>query len=284
MARFFREIWNNDSLSAIPVIDWNGNGRIDTVDFGISIAAVDPQEEPDSTDGERIALISCSKLKKPYKCKARELYSASTLFSLSYEYAKANADRIYIISAKHGLVGENEIIEPYNETLNEKSTAERQAWSRMVLNQLKQVCDIQRDEFIILAGKHYYEYLLPYLPNAALPLGKLPLGKRIEFLQRNLAYPAEAATSQTAAADRPMQLSSASKPRRTTFETAVRPRDLKLDLKIGESVHHNVFGDGTVLSTQSTAVDTIIEIEFDNVGRKKLSHWWASKCMTKLSR
>jgi len=29
--------------------------------------------------------------------------------------------------------------------------------------------------------------------------------------------------------------------------------------------------------------DTIIEIEFDNAGRKKLSHWAASKCMTKLS-
>jgi len=474
--RFCRETWMNDPIPAIPVVDWNGSGRIDPVDIGIGIASAYPQEEPNSADGERIALISCSKLKKTYKCRASELYSASTLFSLSHEYAKANADRVYILSAKHGLVGENEMIEPYNETLNEKSPSERQAWSRMVLNQLKQVCDIQRDEFIILAGKHYYEYLLPYLPNTALPLGKLSLGKRIEFLQRNLTYPAETVSGQTATAERlhrlfsglplynwqtiddipfqdgiyivfekgeiykgcsrivrvgthtsqgrlkqrlkdhfvrenhngsifrknigkamlnrdrdpylpiwtldtskapnigkenknketeierrvsaymrdaftfcvfkvetkeerlrleeamiatlnqtddfkasvdwlgnsspeweirqsglwlklgldaePLtndemlrlsQLSAVSKPRRVTPQAPVRPMESKLDLKIGDRVHHNAFGDGTVLSAQRTMSDTIIEIEFDNAGRKKLSHWAASKCMTKLS-
>lgn len=65
----------------------------------------------------------------------------------------------------------------------------------MVLNQLRQVCDIRQDEIIILAGKHYYEHLIPSFPHAALPLGNLPLGKRIEFLQRNLAYPEGAVTS-----------------------------------------------------------------------------------------
>lgn len=199
--RFCRETVISDAPVAIPFIDWNGSGRIDPVDIGISMAATELQDEPDVYDGERIALISCSKLKKPYRCRASELYSASTLFSLSYEYAKANADRVYIISAKHGLVGEDEVIEPYDETLNEKTSSERQAWSQMVLNQLKQVCDIQRTEFIVLAGKYYYEYLLPYLPHVSLPLGKLPLGKRIEFLQRNLAYPEGAITRQTSAAD-----------------------------------------------------------------------------------
>ena len=183
--RFYRE-----SVSVVvPVIDWNGSGRIDPVDIGISMAAAGTYEEVQSNSRERIALISCSKLKKSYPCKASELYSASTLFSLSYEYAKMNADRVYIISAKHGLVAEDKVIEPYNETLNEKSPSERKAWSRMVLNQLRQVCDIRQDEIIILAGKHYYEHLIPSLPHAALPLGNLPLGKRIEFLQRNLAYP-----------------------------------------------------------------------------------------------
>lgn len=111
----------------IPVIDWNGSGRIEPVDIGISMTAAGTYEEFQSNSRERIALISCSKLKKSYPCKASELYSASTLFSLSYEYAKMNADRIYIISAKHGLVAEDKVIEPYNETLNEKSPSERKA-------------------------------------------------------------------------------------------------------------------------------------------------------------
>lgn len=184
-AYFYRESVN----TAAPVIDWNSSDWIDSADTGISMTAAATYEKKQSNDKERIALISCSKLKKPYTCRASELYSASTLFSLSYEYAKANADRIYIISAKHGLVAEDAVIEPYNETLNEKSSSERKAWSRMVLNQLQQVCDIQRNEIIILAGKHYYEYLLPCLHHVALPLGNLPLGKRIEFLQRNMAHP-----------------------------------------------------------------------------------------------
>lgn len=52
----------------------------------------------------QIALISCSKMKKTYPCPAHELYSASDLFSLSYQYAKKRADKVYILSAKYGLV------------------------------------------------------------------------------------------------------------------------------------------------------------------------------------
>ena len=58
----------------------------------------------------RIALISCSKEKKNYPCPAHELYSASNLFSLSYQYAKKYADKIYILSAKYGLVAEDCIL------------------------------------------------------------------------------------------------------------------------------------------------------------------------------
>ena len=198
--RFYRALRSDAAPAALPLVDWNADGRIDPVDVGISIAAAEPPDTPETA--ERIALISCSKRKMPYACRASELYSASTLFSLSYEYAKAHADRVFILSAKHGLVGEEEIVAPYEETLNEKTAAERQAWAQKVLRQLEQVCDLQRAEFMILAGKNYYEYLLPCLSHASLPLGALPLGGRIAFLQRNLAYPEETTDSQTAAAER----------------------------------------------------------------------------------
>lgn len=136
-----------------------------------------------NTGGERIALISCTKRKKSFKCRAGELYSASPLFSLLYKYARANADRVYIVSAKYGLVAEDEIIEPYDETLNKKSASERRAWSEMVLNQLKQVCDVRKTGFIILAGRRYYEYLYPDLPHASIPLGNLRIGERLKFLK-----------------------------------------------------------------------------------------------------
>ena len=159
-----------------------------------SVVGFDRAARAEREGRARIALISCSKLKKPYPCEAKELYSASRLFSLSYAYARERADRIYILSAKYGLVGEDEIIAPYDETLKKKSVAERQAWARKVTDQLRQVCDIREDTFVILAGQDYYEYLLPQLKHAELPLGRLKFGPRLAFLQRELRGTAAAET------------------------------------------------------------------------------------------
>jgi hypothetical protein len=52
----------------------------------------------------RIALISCTSNKKAHKCPARELYSESPRFRLAYAFAKLVADKIFILSAKYGLV------------------------------------------------------------------------------------------------------------------------------------------------------------------------------------
>jgi len=118
----------------------------------------------------RIALISCTSSKKTYKCAARELYSESPRFRLAYDFAKLVADKIFILSAKYGLVLEDMIIEPYNEILKEKSTQERREWGDMVLNELNKVCDVERDEFIVLAGEVYHENLLLHLNHFWLPL------------------------------------------------------------------------------------------------------------------
>ncbi|MDK2986613.1 MAG: hypothetical protein PWQ96_2257 [Clostridia bacterium] len=132
----------------------------------------------------RIALISCTSSKKTYKCPARELYSESPRFRLAYDFAKLVADKIFILSAKHGLVPEDMIIEPYNETLNEKSAHERRAWGDMVLNKLRRVSDLEQDEFIVLAGKAYHENLLPHLSKFWLPLKGKALGEWIPELER----------------------------------------------------------------------------------------------------
>lgn len=66
----------------------------------------------------KIALISCTSRKMDNPCRASEMYLPSPRFKLAYDYAKKNADLVYILSAKHGLLHENETIEPYNETLN----------------------------------------------------------------------------------------------------------------------------------------------------------------------
>lgn len=60
----------------------------------------------------RIAIISCSKLKGSASCPARDLYRG-VLFKAAVRYAEQRCDEIYIISALHGLIHGDKVIEPY---------------------------------------------------------------------------------------------------------------------------------------------------------------------------
>lgn len=134
-----------------------------------------------------IALISCSKSKKNHPCPARELYAPSQLFSLSYQYAKRHADAVYILSAKYGLLAESDVVAPYDLTLANLPKHRQRDWANDVLSQMEERFDLEHDTFLILAGRRYYQNLLPRLSHVILPLGNLPMGLRISFLQRHLA-------------------------------------------------------------------------------------------------
>jgi hypothetical protein len=125
-----------------------------------------------------VALISCTKSKLDYACSAEDLYSKSNLFRHSYRYAGTITDKIYIMSAKHGLVDKNTIIEPYDETLLDKNAKEKEEWAKNVIESLAVVSDLDNDEFLILAGKVYYEKLLPRLKNYRIPLEGVSLFNR----------------------------------------------------------------------------------------------------------
>ena len=60
----------------------------------------------------------------------RKALFKSPTFRLTYTLAKMVADEIYILSAKHGLVYTDNIIEPYGETLIARSKEQEQAWSK----------------------------------------------------------------------------------------------------------------------------------------------------------
>ncbi len=112
---------------------------------------------------------------------------ARQLFSLSYQYAKRNTDAVYILSAKYGLLAESDVIAPYDLTLSHLPEHRQRDWADYVLTQMRERFDLEQDTFLILAGRNYYQHLLPHLPHTDLPLGNLPLGARIAFLQRQLA-------------------------------------------------------------------------------------------------
>ncbi|RPJ71623.1 MAG: hypothetical protein EHM20_14475 [Alphaproteobacteria bacterium] len=131
----------------------------------------------------KIVLISCVKKKLPYKSKAKELY-VSTLFKYNLKYARSlSPDKIFILSAKYGLVDSEAEIEPYDKCLITKSSKEIKEWADCVINQIKKEADLEEDEFIFLAGKKYRKYLLPHISNYQIPLEGLKIGEQIQYLK-----------------------------------------------------------------------------------------------------
>ena len=130
----------------------------------------------------KVALLSCTSRKKNYPCRASEMYSESSRFRLAYQYAKKTSDKIYILSAKYGLISEYEVIKPYNEALKDKSSKERLLWSNNVILSMKNEFLLDSDEFTIIAGKIYYENLIPYFSKYKIPLKSERIGNWIPKL------------------------------------------------------------------------------------------------------
>jgi cytoplasmic iron level regulating protein YaaA (DUF328/UPF0246 family) len=131
---------------------------------------------------KKIVLISCASKKRSQKSKARELY-ISDLFKKELQYARRlSPDQIFILSAKYGLVGMDDEIEPYDLTLNTMSSSEIKQWAHGVLRQLGEEVDLQNDQFVFLAGEKYRKYLLPYMTHVEIPLVGLTIGKQLQFL------------------------------------------------------------------------------------------------------
>ena len=113
---------------------------------------------------EKKVLISCVSKKKETKgvpIDAKDLY-VSSLFKNALKYAEMlEPDRIYILSAEHHLLSLDDKVEKYDKTLNNMSADECKQWGQVLLDELKSKgCDLEQDEFILLAGDKYCKYIL----------------------------------------------------------------------------------------------------------------------------
>jgi hypothetical protein len=133
-----------------------------------------------------IALISCTKTKRALPSPAALLYT-STLFNKSLLYALSIARRTYILSAKHGLLNLDDVIDPYDLSIKNLSTRERVEWASKVGNRLQQVIKTN-DKVHLLAGREYYNPLTEHLKRTRCsvlsPLQGLSLGTRVSRLRK----------------------------------------------------------------------------------------------------
>lgn len=130
-----------------------------------------------------LGLLSCTKKKQSFPCKAAEMYSASDLFRKAYLYAVKKYDFVAILSAKYGLLFPDQKIEPYDLTLNDMSSKETEGWSEKVFNQMKTRLDVKEfDKVFFHTGKKYRQNLIPKLEKIGIkcevPLKNLGIGKQ----------------------------------------------------------------------------------------------------------
>lgn len=106
---------------------------------------------------------------------------------MNLKYSKSfNPDKIFILSAKYGLVDLDKEIEPYDKTLNKMSSAEKKLWAENILVDLAKVSDLDKDKFIFLAGENYRKYLIPYIKNYKIPLKGLSIGRQLQYLKKEI--------------------------------------------------------------------------------------------------
>jgi hypothetical protein len=132
----------------------------------------------------RIALIACSKQKQGQPAPARALYT-SPWFRLARAWAEQHADGWHILSAKHGLVAPEQVLEPYDQRLRTEDA--RCSWACEVAEQVGATVPDRAAKLIVLAGRDYARSLVPILRDegypVATPLAGLGIGQQMAWLK-----------------------------------------------------------------------------------------------------
>jgi hypothetical protein len=131
-----------------------------------------------------LCLISCVSRKMETPAPAKDLY-VSAWFRLASEYAR-QFDSWAILSAKHFLVDPEDVIAPYNMFMNNQTRLYKIVWADAVARKIKKR---NPSRVVILAGKHYREYLVPMLKgfDVSVPMRGMGIGQQLQWLKANKA-------------------------------------------------------------------------------------------------
>lgn len=136
-----------------------------------------------------VYLVSCVSKKLQRRARARDLYT-STWFVKARAYVEMTGSPWFILSAKYGLVSPDQVLSPYELTLNSMSMTHRCAWAERVKCQMDKSLP-PTEHIVILAGSRYREFLMDYLHDRArsvrIPMRGLGIGKQLQYLTKALA-------------------------------------------------------------------------------------------------
>jgi hypothetical protein len=143
-----------------------------------------------------LCLVGCCKRKLRHSAPARDLYG-STLFRLSRRWAELHADAWAVLSARHGVVEPDQVIEPCDTTIADRSPfgqprlttkgfgtwlyASVQAWRSRFATAT------EAPALVILAGRDRWQWLIGWRIAFSTPLGGLGIGERFRWLKQHTA-------------------------------------------------------------------------------------------------
>lgn len=151
----------------------------------------------------RVALVGCGKAKLDRAAPARELYTGS-LFRAAARWADRHADRWYVLSAKHGVVDPDNVLDPYNYSMMDLAQSDRSGriahpgplnlWATRCRAALFSTREREAarlspgDHVVLLAGAAYTDVLVPWLTarpwtvTISEPLRGKGIGQRLRWL------------------------------------------------------------------------------------------------------
>jgi hypothetical protein len=135
----------------------------------------------------RVTLVSCVKTKRELAAAAKDLY-ISALFKGMRRYAEQNADAWFILSAEHGVLRPDQVIAPYQRTLQTMPKPDRVAWAERVQRQLLELLPAGA-VVVVLAGDRY-RGVVPFLEShgfpVEVPVVGLQFGLQLRWLKEQM--------------------------------------------------------------------------------------------------
>ncbi len=148
------------------------DGELGMVEFSAAecrvLRALLPAQLP--AQPTRVALVGCGKEKLATEAPARDLYTGS-LFAMASRYAEAHCDAWFVLSAEHGLVAPETVIEPYDRRIADIR------WRALVAEQL--AAAVPADATLVLLAGDAYGAWRELVPNVVEePLKGMGIGAR----------------------------------------------------------------------------------------------------------
>ena len=133
----------------------------------------------------KICFVSCVGKKRSTPSRTKDLY-ISDWFMKARRYVENREFQWFILSAEYGLIRPDEVIAPYDKTLNTMGVRDRRDWADKVLKQIGGILSDQ-NSVTFLAGQRYREFLTEPLRSAGndvlIPMEGLTIGRQLSWLQ-----------------------------------------------------------------------------------------------------